>query len=563
MAAGIAPAATVLSPRMDAGSGIDIRLESWLDGCPPAGAVPIRIRIRNVEKQTHTWTITSMCNTGGTSSVDITVEGGKEGERMMYAPVLLHPESSYYTTIDFRVKGPGVADQSAGNLHNSGGYGSSRTEFIGMSAGLHAKGWSALENKFSGSHSGTALQGSKVEIPAAPEDWRGYTGLAQLWMDDGDWTSMSATAKAAMLEWVAMGGDVHLLCGDTSVARLEQLGLPPVVDSRRRVGAGEIHVQSWSGSSLPLDSMVTDIKAGKDASRRELMSGYSKKWGLAEIVGPLTIKSGLIFSFIAIFGLLVGPVNLFWLAGAGQRQRLFWTTPLLSLAASGLLLVLMVLQDGIGGSGARTIFALMLPEQKRLAVTQEQVAKTGVLLGRGFDRADADLMAPISINSTGRQSSNWQSRFNVEESESHRNGAWFASRSLQSHLLQTIRPSRASIEIFSAEGSAPSVLSTVEAPLKRMFIVDDAGKVWAAEDVGTGEKTTMRASDIAELEQWMHDHAGKASGPMVKSLLQQVEKRPGFAYAEAADASKFAIGTLPSVRWNHERLLLAGPYVKR
>ena len=260
---------------------------------------------------------------------------------------------------------------------------------------------------------------------------------------------MSVAAKAAMLEWVALGGDVHLLCADISEGRLEQLGLPPLVKSRHRLGAGEINAHSWSASSLPLDLMVTEIRAAKETSRRELMSNYRGKWGLAEIVGPLTIKSGLIFGFIAIFGLLVGPVNLFWLAGAGRRQRLFWTTPLLSLAASGLLLALMVLQDGIGGSGARTIFAMMLPEQKRVAVTQEQVAKTGVLLGRSFDRADADLMAPLSLNDN-RQASNWQSRFNVEETETQRGGAWFASRSLQAHVRQTVRPSRAGIEVCPA-----------------------------------------------------------------------------------------------------------------
>jgi hypothetical protein len=562
IAAGSAPAATVLSPRMDTASGIDIRLESWLDACPPVGFVPVRIRIRNVEKQTHTWTVTSQSNNGGTSSVDITVEGGKEGERMMYAPMLLHAETSYYTNIGFRVSGPGVAEESAGNLQNGGGYASSRTEYIGMSTTLHAKGWSALEGKFSGGHSSANLQGSKVDMSSAPEDWRGYAGLAQLWMDESEWTAMSGTAKAAMLEWMALGGDVHLLCSDTSNARLEQLGLPPLQKSDRRVGAGKIHAHSWNGNALPLDLMVTEIRGVKDTTRRELMSSYGRRWGLSEIVGPLTIKSGLIFGFIAIFGLLVGPVNLFWLAGTGRRQRLFWTTPLLSLGASALLLALMVLQDGIGGSGARSVFALMLPDQKRVAVTQEQVVKTGVLLGRSFERADADLMAPLNLTAS-TQGFNWDSRYNVEETETQRGGAWFASRSLQAHLLQTVRPSRAGVEVFPAEGgAAPSVLSTVEAPLQRVFIVDQNSKVWTADDVGTGEKKVMKASSNAELDQWMDEHAGKTSGPMIAHLLKQVERRPGFAYAEAAEASKFAVATLPSIRWNHERLVLAGPYVK-
>jgi hypothetical protein len=562
MAGVVAPAATVLSPRMDPGSAVDIRLESWLDACPPAGFAPVRIRIRNVDKQTHTWTITSQSSGGGKSSVEMTVEGGKEGERMMYAPILSHPDNSYYMNVDFSVQGPAVAGPEAGNLHNSSGYGSSRTEYIAMSAALHAKGWSALEGKFSSTSSGTSLQGSKVDIPAAPEDWRGYAGLTQLWMDESEWMAMSVASRTAMLEWVALGGDVHVLCADASEARQTELNLPPQVKGHRRLGAGEVSTHFWDGKELPLNLMVTELRAAKDTSRRELMSSYGRKWELAETVGPLTIKSGLIFGFIAIFGLLVGPVNLFWLAGAGRRQRLFWTTPLLSLAASGLLLVLMVLQDGIGGSGARTIFAMMLPDQKRLAVTQEQVAKTGVLLGRGFERADADLMAPLDMNSS-RQGFNWQTRFDVEETETHRMGGWFSSRSLHGHVLQTVRPSRAGIEIFpAADGAAPSVLSTVEAPLKRLFIVDDNGKVWAAEDVGTGEKKVMRAGDAPELEQWLHEHAGKSAGPMIKTLLKQVDQRPGFAYAEAADASKFAIATLPSIRWNHERLLLAGPYVK-
>ncbi|HSI64320.1 MAG TPA: hypothetical protein VLE43_14425, partial [Candidatus Saccharimonadia bacterium] len=108
MAGGVASAATVLSPRMDPGSGVDIRLESWLDACPPIGFAPVRIRIRNVDKQAHTWTITSASSGGGKSSVDITVDGGKEGERMMYAPVLSHPDNSYYTNVEFSVQGPAV-----------------------------------------------------------------------------------------------------------------------------------------------------------------------------------------------------------------------------------------------------------------------------------------------------------------------------------------------------------------------------------------------------------------------------------------------------------------------
>ena len=564
-AAGLS-AATVWSPRTDAGSRVDIQVESWLEQCPPSGVAPIRLKIRNPDSQAHTWTITSSSGNGTISSVSLTVDPGSDGERMFYAPVALRTDNSYYSNLNIRVAGHAVLDGGTGGLHNSSGYGSNRTEFIGMSAKLHAKGWSALESSISGSSGSSGdLAGSKVDMATAPDDWRGYSGLSQLWMDESEWSSMSAASRAAMLDWVATGGRVYVLCLNASDEHVNGLGMPEKVMGRRRLGAGEMFVWSWDGKALPVDAMVASIRAMDQVSRRKQLQGYDSKWNLADIVGPLTIKSGLIFGFIAVFGLLVGPVNLFWIARAGRRQRLFWTTPLISLAGSGLLMVLMVLQDGLGGSGARVVLAQLMPEQKRIILTQEQVAKTGVLLGRSFERKDADLMLPLDLRSSRYGYDSFEAGRKHEESESARVGDWFSSRAVQAHLLQTVRPSRASIELFPGADptSPPSLLSTVETPLAKVFAVDDKGKVWVTEDLGTGEKKVTRPSQMSELSGWMRERARKLSGSVIVSVLNQLENRRGYVYAEAADASKFAIATLPSIRWTEERLLIAGPCVKR
>ena len=39
--------------------------------------------------------------------------------------------------------------------------------------------------------------------------------------------------------------------------------------------------------------------------------------------------------------------------------------------------------------------------------------------------------------------------------------------------------------------------------------------------------------------------------------------RPGQAYAVCHDASKFAVKSLDSIRWNNDRVFFAGPYVRR
>src|SRR3712207_7807497 len=52
-----------------------------------------------------------------------------------------------------------------------------------------------------------------------------------------------------------------------------------------------------------------------------------RSWEARRRVGELDMNAGLLIGFIALFAAISGPVNLFWFAPAGQRHRLFWTTP--------------------------------------------------------------------------------------------------------------------------------------------------------------------------------------------------------------------------------------------
>jgi hypothetical protein len=458
---------------------------------------------------------------------------------------------------------------SAGSVNHSGSYGSGRTPFVGMSKMLSAKHWSGLRSKLgAATGSGSApsrpeLDGSEVDIASAPEDWRGYSGLVQLWMDESEWLSMRPAAKAAMFDWLAMGGRVYVMASEDSEARAKQLGLPRKMGDIRRHGSGTVVLMAGNGVGTSLDRIAEEIGRMDTAGLRSNLDSYDNQhWVLRTLAGELSLKAGLIFGFIAVFGILVGPVNLFWLAPAGKRQRMFWTTPLLSLGGSLLLLAIMVFQDGIGGNGARLTLAILQPEQKRLALVQEQVSRTGVLLKRAFPIMEPGWMQPLDL---AKESSHpmREGRHGFAETDTMRTGDWFASRSVQAHLLETVRPSRAAIEVFppTAAGQPPSVLSNVESPLKIVFIVEQA-TIWVAEDVGTGEKKIAKPSSKAQLEAWMRDGPRKLAGPVINAALANLVQLTGCAFAEAADASKFAVPTLSSVRWTSDHAIIAGPFLQ-
>lgn len=560
---------------MEPESHVDIRLESWLESRPSVGFAPVTVRISNGTSEEHTWEIVSANGYGPgggmTSILSMTVAGGQTAEQVIYAPATGQTGGSYYYgNLSFKVRGYGISSENAGSLGNNGSYGSTLTEFIAMSRAVGSKHWSPLRNKLDstggkGSSTRSDLQGSEVDMAAAPEDWRGYSGIAQLWMEEAEWIAMRPASKAALLDWLALGGRVYILARDASEARAAQLGLPAKVGGHYPVGAGVLALMGWDGTSVPLDDMARIVREAETQTLRVQLSGYDKPWALREEVGELTLKSGLIFGFITIFGILVGPLNLFWLAPPGKRQRMFWTTPLLSLGGSLLLIVVMILQDGIGGEGSRLTLAILQPEQKKLAVIQEQVSRTGVLMGKTFPMAEPGMMQPLELSSSTGYSPLQESRYGYIENGSMRLGDWFASRSVQGHLLQSVRPSRGAIEVFpaGAAGQPPSVLSSIDSPLKRIFVVDDARALWVADDVGTGEKKVMRAAKPAELKAWLSTGIKKMGGAAVLAALEKMESLPGMAFADVADAARLATPTLGSIRWNHDYGFIAGPYIKR
>ena len=567
-------AGMIMQPAVDPKSGVDIRLNSWLEVCPPAGMVPVRVEITNHSGASRTWEVRAQDGYGndGTiiTSTAMTVEAGRTASTMLY--VLTKPLTGtygYYRNMNFSVNGYGVRSGMTGGLRSSGSGSGSVTEFIAMSTTLSSKGWSQLKSVFTSSSSSsrssgsTDLDGCEVAMNSAPSDWRGYSGINQLWMSESDWLSLNEGSKAAMMEWVALGGTIMVMTADTSDARLDQLRFPSGAGVERRHGLGRLKAWVWDGKNLPTSGMADAIKSAGSRSMRRLLGEYNTtKWSLRNAVGDLGLKHGLIFGFVAIFGILMGPVNLFLLAPSARRHRLFVTVPVLSVLGSALLVALMILQDGMGGNGARLTLALLMPEQKKMLIRQEQASRTGVLLNRSFASEEASWTQPLMLGENPTFGRTRDMNHHYFETPFERSGDWFTSRAIQAQLITTSRPTRAAIEFTAgADGSAPSVVSTVESPLEKLFVVDSNRKVWSAENVGTGERKVLKPATAGDFNTWINARKAEA-GPVLSAALNDLHPVTGYAFAEAASGSKTAVKTLGSIRWNSDRVIYAGPCMK-
>jgi hypothetical protein len=305
------------------------------------------------------------------------------------------------------------------------------------------------------------------------------------------------------------------------------------------------------------------LLAKKDgpSSTAKLVSNYFAKWQLPQIVGVFTVHGWLIFGFMLVFGVLVGPVNLFYFAGPQRRHRLFWTTPLISLSGGVLLALVMILQDGIGGNGARRVLAILCPEQKKTAIIQEQVSRTGVLLGTAFTIPEPVWITPIKLEDVSVFNPLTNRIQQLNESGDHRSGDWFSSRAVQAQLIQAVRPFRGAVEFYPHEGGAPSVISSLATPLHELFVVDDLGKIWTAQDLVAGVKREMKPSNSVDLKVWISAQAHEL-GPLAQERARRFDGESGYAMATSDDVNPMAVPTLTSVRWGNQKILYVGPYEK-
>jgi hypothetical protein len=304
-----------------------------------------------------------------------------------------------------------------------------------------------------------------------------------------------------------------------------------------------------------------------------IRTDFSGAWQTKSEFGDQRYNYGLFILILVGFGVLVGPVNLFVFAKSGQRHRLFITTPLIALGTSVLLIALIILIDGFGGRGMRTVLMEVRPDdgENSAYLLQEQVSRTGVLLGGGFT-----VNEPAVITSVPLASSQWARLTDANEGGGMRyeekfedgklevDGDWFQSRSEQGHFVRAVVPTRGRIE-GSTESGTPSFLSTFDFPITTLYYQDNAQAWWKAENVVPGKTFTCTSAAPEEVFAFV-DEATKRLAARTQRVLSlkkgsaSLHDRPGHFIALTENAP--AVDTLKGIDWTKTRTYITGPIAK-
>jgi len=526
----------------------------------PGGFLPLRVKIANNRKSSASIRLDCEigANYGGgtttSSSYDFSVEGEKISTQDIMVP-LGPPSFNYGGMTNFTVKMRGSFGTAEHTITSD--LDPSQPAVL-LSEALFTPNASTLDaaaaSKFTSSYRSSSEFAGKFDPKQLPDDWLAFSGYDWLLLTDRDWSATPPGSRNAILSWVRLGG--RLVIYSSTASTLSSLGLPA------EASYGEISIKSLP-ASLKMDENATVelVSSGEPPRQVSLRGDYERGWPLQGAFGTQSFQYAVFIVVLVIFGILVGPVNLFVFARADRRHRLFITTPLISLGASLVLIALIIFQDGFGGNGARAVLMEVRPDEGQHAVFihQEQFARTGVLVRSKFTVDPACSINPVPLDLTRwaryTASSNNRGTFNLqpEDGKLIATGDWFQSRSEHGHILSAVLPSRGRIE---TAGAPDTCQSTFDFPLKTLFYQNNAGQWYRADNIRTGEKFQLSSVDYSLIKPLIEAESN-GFAPRQKRMLLKGASRRGHFIAITDEAP--GIDTNTGIHWKKTHTVITGP----
>lgn len=538
------------SPSFAPGSGIEMKFTNFYEEIPPYGFLPLRVEIKNGSARPRKWNVQTIHSQANFRQVQfvtsLEVEAGSERTFDLLVPLVTQNSSSSRYS-DLLVQVSGYAVTHGMSTDHSSVRGKPPTAFIGMGEGLSTKNWGPLRDQLEKKNS-RSLDGSALDIGLLPDDWRGLAGFEVLMFTDEEWRSIEVGKLEAINDWIAQGGKL-ILCHAGTTA-------PPDLPAAGPIGSGEI--EYWPLGSDFIDRAAKLLDGSTKPLSTEVLQNYTWQWPLAEAVGRAEPPQTLIVVFVLAFALIIGPLNFLVLAPLGQRHRLFWTTPLLSVGASVLMGLFIFFSEGVGGNGQRIEAELSIPAARKAVIWQEQVSRTGVLLGNSFVPSEKTLLMPAGL----RQSSH-SFRPSLDRGASFTlNGAtwsgdWFRSRNTQAQVFAAVIPARGKLEIRAGADGTPIALSSFDKDLKEMWYFDQAGEAWRGSDLRPGEKQTLKSTKKEGLAAWWKKNLQPA-GPVIRLRAEDFAKGGKEGKFFATTTLPKPISSLPSIRWREAGGIIFG-----
>ncbi|MDA7672987.1 hypothetical protein N8615_01190 [Verrucomicrobiales bacterium] len=547
-----------------------IKVESVFDTAMPKGYMPVRVTIRNGTSADRTWRLSFTDSAGYNafstdSTFNLETRSNSEAVHDILVPLPSAIDQNSYSSYVLTANSSGLGQAMANDSDQTW----TAWPSIGISTALAARSITPLNDKMRSNGGRGEKFAGKFDPKMLPTDWRGYSGLDALMIQDKEWDAVPAGPRKAIQTWIRHGGvlDIYTNQANRKPSEFGFSKADSVKNGEHQFSFGAVNVKKWDGRELPVDSTISRYNRITNKSI-QYAQDFDNDWKLERTMAKISDSKWIVIFLLLAFAVIVGPINLFVFAKPGRRQKLFITTPLISIIASALIFALIMTKDGIGGSGSRITFANLQSGagEKQLYLRQEQISRTGVLLSGSFEVDESAFITPVRMragNMNRLTDDRNQARGKFTRKGNTYAGDWFQSRSEQGQAILAVQPTRSRIELrapASADGKKPPELfSSLEFGLRELFYRDWNGKVWksAAPRISPGNAIPLEAAEPKDLEKWWSTQTENFSVTF-RNQARKLTPTKGNFFAVSTDPRAGSLDSLKSIRWKDDFIVMTG-----
>jgi len=337
-----------------------------------------------------------------------------------------------------------------------------------------------------------------------------------------------AEVRAALWQYVETGGSL-LLVGKVSVPRAWERSRSTMNDwTRYNPGFGQCIVAGTDVNAYSF-AQLEEIFAMWDSANKafDQVSNINDAHRIFPVVDAAGVPVRGLFIFMFLFVLIIGPLNLFWLARIHRKIWLLWTVPLIAIVTSSLLFGYMALSEGWHGH-VRIESITVLDEGAQRATSIGWLGVYSPMTpgdGLRFEQ-DTEISPHFDADHGHIYRGNVRKQgLSIDwTNQQHFATGWVTAKVPFYAIFRRNHPELKRL-LVKKEGAELTAVNSLGANVATLWYADAEGKIWKAENMSAGAKASL-TRDGDEVAKGTESALREGFGIHRLSLAKQMEEHP-------------------------------------
>lgn len=413
-------------------------------------------------------------------------------------------------------------------------------------------------------------------------NWLGYSGFDAVALTAGELREAPEAVRSALWRYAECGGSL-LIIGAWEVPKQWQ---------SRRVSVVEVEDEDDASKklSLKLSSKMQSYNVGfgqvtmiDAASVKSVLptewqaikfgwkgSGPAEKdySDLAEInkAFPVIERLGIpvrgLFVLMLAFVVVIGPINLIWLARRRKKIWMLWTVPAIALVTSLAITGFALFGEGVSATSRAEAFTILDESSHRASTIGWTAFYAPITPGDGLHYSYDTELTPVAPQSWNYYRRGGGDRTIDLSNDQHLDSGWVTARVPAYFKFRKSETRRERLTIRQSENNSISVVNGLGADIRELWVAGRNGKVYSAKEIRAGAETKLSLANLGLVENvaGLRELFTDSDWPGKIKEVEQAPQRylaPG-CYLAVFDASPFVEEGLKNVETRKGRALVYG-----